>query len=53
MTKKNVQFNQKRQNNQKGDEAFEKMLEVIFNDMQSRHTDSEIQQMKEIKFSFE
>lgn len=48
MTKKNVQFNQKQQNNPKGDEAFEKMLEVVYNDMQSRHTDPEVQQIKEI-----
>lgn len=48
MTKTNVQVNQKQQDNQKGDEAFEKMLEVVYNDMQSRHTDPEVQQIKDI-----
>ena len=48
MTKTNVQVNQKQQDNQKGDEAFEKMLEVVYNDMQSLHTDPEIQKIKEV-----
>lgn len=48
MINKNVRIRDKQQNVEKGDAPFEKMLDVVFNDMQSRHTDPEVQKMKDI-----